>query len=174
MLGYRDREEEQKKQEKMMRLERETERQMQEIERLKDELRATTKELNDLTRKLEYQQQKAVADIEAVKETYANQIQNMKEMVTRFAEKEFVIAAKDMPYAPRFVGWSGATGNALFTVLFPFPFSNTLKDLLATQAHVKTLVDNLADEIHAAKVEMRGGKRQKNGWLITFEVVDTN
>jgi hypothetical protein len=173
MMGSRGREEEQKKQETIMRLERENERQRQEIERLKDELRAMTREMDKQETNLKYQKDKAAGDIEEQKKMHAVQIADLEKIITEYAKKEFDFPAKPQPFEPNYTGFNSVndTEGIVFTILFPYRTQNSREYWKRFKEQTEGLADNIAHKVGAKEVRVLNGTKVKNGVLVKFEIL---
>lgn len=130
------------------------------IVRLKNELKAVNKQAND--------DQGSFSKKEA----------NLKDMLDRFAAKNFDNGKRHSTYIPTVTGFKKIeTKNDIrtivtFSIMFPFPSKNNVEDVVRIEEQIESLLPDIANELKVESVRLINGMIQKDGyWIAKFETI---
>ncbi len=153
------------------------------IEELKDELEAAydtahkyKTKFENLNKQYDKETDETIKEVTALKEGYLKREKNRDDMLDRFASKNFENGKRGSYNQIHFTdyrkinlrrGYKEAIG---FTILYPFPTGNSIKDVGRIAEHIATLTPNIAKEIGVDEVEFISASIKSNGWLAKFEV----
>lgn len=155
------------------------------VTKLKQELEAERTAKRELELKIKQQNEEYKRDFallegehEKLNRNFHARESNMKDMLDRFASKNFVNGQRNSYNHALITDWrrirlrKGYREVIGFTVLFPFPTRNHVEDVERITEDIEKLVPDIAKEIGIDSddsIEFISASIKNNGWLAKFE-----